>query len=67
VAYNCDKGIHAVNLVVTIRLTIEQRREIAQRAAEARWPLPGPDNQEKATQTVLEQAALFSEAWATGI
>jgi type I restriction enzyme R subunit len=24
-----------------------------------------PDKQEKATQTVLEQAALFSEAWAT--
>jgi len=24
-----------------------------------------PDKQEKATQTVLEQAALLSEAWAT--
>jgi type I restriction enzyme, R subunit len=48
----------------TLRENIRAQMRVLVRRILRRYGYP-PDKQEKATQTVLEQAALFSETWAT--
>jgi len=48
----------------TLRENVRAQMRVLVRRILRKYGYP-PDKQEKATQTVLEQAALFSEAWAT--
>jgi len=50
----------------TLRENVRAQMRVIVRRILRKYGYP-PDKQEKATQTVLEQAALFSEAWARGI
>jgi type I restriction enzyme R subunit len=47
----------------TLRENVRAQMRVLVRRILRKYGYP-PDKQEKATQTVLEQAALFSEAWA---
>jgi type I restriction enzyme R subunit len=47
----------------TLRENVRAQMRVPVRRILRRYGYP-PDKQEKATQTVLEQAALFSEVWA---
>ena len=49
----------------TLRENVRAQMRVLVRRILRRYGYP-PDKQEKATQTVLEQAAVFSEAWAAG-
>jgi type I restriction enzyme R subunit len=49
----------------TLRENVRAQMRVLVRRILRKYGYP-PDKQEKATQTVLEQAALFSEAWAAG-
>jgi type I restriction enzyme R subunit len=50
----------------TLRENVRAQMRVLVRRILRKYGYP-PDKQEKATHTVLEQAALFSEAWARGI
>ncbi len=50
----------------TVRENVRAKLRVLVKRILRKYGYP-PDKQEKATQTVLEQAALFSEAWATAV